>query len=196
MQSLSSFRKPPVAQSMGIELECVVERHSPINSGEYVGFFYATTDGTIEYDWSLERGIEFVSQPLPPKWLKKEIEKLSKRCSYTTNRSCGIHIHVSKKWLSVKKATAIAKFLEKREDAFFREMFGRNPNSYCERAFNPDSRYHALNFTNSKTIEFRMFRSGPPEWAKYCVDCVCYLIEHAFHLSVDGCFAFRDIYNV
>lgn len=195
MQSLSSFRKPPISKSMGIELECVMSDTSSVSYDQYVGFFYTTRDGSIRYNWRNEIPLEFVSMPLTPKWLKKEIDKLGKKYQWTANHSCGIHIHVSQKWLSGKKAQAIAKFLEKEGDEMFELLFGRRPNYYCKNTFSLIDRYHAINFTNKDTIEFRMFKSGSPEWAKYCVDCVCYLIEHAYHLNVDACLAFRDLYK-
>lgn len=192
MQSLSSFRIPPVTKSMGLEWEGILPERPPTS---YVGFFYVGSDGSIGCRWD-EIAVEFVSMPLTQKWLKKEIDKLFKKYPLTENASCGIHLHVSRLWLSQKKGKIIARFLENQADSFFDDMFGRKPGYYCNKAFSRTSRYHSVNFTNTNTIEFRMFRSGDNEWAKYCVDCVCYLIQNAYHLNVEACYAFRSLYNV
>jgi len=54
------------------------------------------------------------------------------------------------------------------------------------------ARYRAINTTNEKTIEFRMFRSGDVKWAQYCVKLVAYMVENAKHLNMDAFWAFVD----
>lgn len=195
MQSLYSFRKPPVNRTMGIEIECFY--NGDFERQLYYGFFYAGQDGSIDCNWG-QTGVEWVSQPLTKEWLKKEIDKLwFKYPGWKWNDTCGIHIHVSRKWLSDKKAKAIYKFLQNQSDVFFREIFGRSSNYYCRTTESYGStRYCTINSENTATIEFRMFRSGDANWAKYCVDCVEYMIQSAYHLSTDGCYAFRDLYKL
>lgn len=179
---------------MGIEIEGYVSHHLTPVSGTHEGFWYITYDGSIEPPYGYS-GREFISQPLMPQWLKKEIKKLYSKHTILSNRSCGIHIHVSRKWLSEKKAQAIYKFLsENKEHCAL--WFGREPNGYCDYERYGTTRYNAINNNNKATIEFRMFRSGNAEWATYCVDCVEYMINNAYRLNVDAFNAFRDCYDL
>jgi hypothetical protein len=197
MQSLSSFRKVVSNRSMGIEIECLLERFTSATdiaqTGNYLGFFYVTTDGSIDSDYD-HLGREFVSQPLPASWLRKEIQRLGKKVAWTDNPSCGIHIHVSKTWLSVKKAAKIQEFYTKLDNSNRHDLFGRASNYYC-RDGTAGGRYKAINTTNDKTIEFRMFSSGPVAWAQYCTHLVEYLINNANHLNVDAAYAASDMYR-
>lgn len=195
MQTLYNWRKPPHGKTMGIEIETCVGR---MNSGEYLGFFYVTTDGSIDCPYfSNKYGREFVSQPLSPEWLKREIDKLFKKMiDPEANDSCGVHIHVSKKWLTDKKAEAIYTFVKSLTETEFECLFGRRPNGYCRqvREYSGD-RYCAVNMSNSATQEFRMFKSGNAAWCKYCVDCATYMVENAYRLNKGAFFAFRDLYK-
>jgi len=110
MNTLGSVRTPPHNKTMGIEIECFISTNHDDVMGNFHGFFYAGRDGSLSSDNYVQMGVEFVSQPLTKDWMIKEIKKLYKKFPDTTvNRSCGIHIHVSKKWLSEKKAKAIQK---------------------------------------------------------------------------------------
>lgn len=139
---------------------------------------------------------EFVSQPLPPSWLVKEIKKLQKLCTWGTNSSCGIHIHVSRKWLSEKKAKKISEFYSSLTKEERKEFFGREDNSYCEAHWSSSSRYMAVNVTNKATIELRMFASGDANWACYCVKLAEYLIRNANHLNIAALSAFKEMHHV
>ena len=193
MQSLSKFREPPHNKTVGIEIECLVEV-GDVKYRQHYGFFYSTSDGSIEEGW-LKRGVEFVSQPLPVDMLCKQIDKLAKRFSWEHNSSCGIHVHVSREWLSLKKAKAIYNWLKTLRDVEFENLFGRKPNYYCKTSYElGSSRYLAVNIENKNTIEFRMFASGSADWAKYCVKMVEYLVVNANHLNLDAALAFKDLY--
>jgi len=191
MQTLYNWRKPPHGKTMGIEIEMV----SMKEWDGYMGFFYATYDGSIvARRYSGERANEFVSQPLSPEWLKREIDKLFKKMiDPDHNPSCGVHIHVSKAWCTPKKAQAIKKFVKELDVDEFADLFGRDPNGYCIQDTYDSDRYAAVNVTNEKTIEFRMFRSGDAAWCKYCVDCATYMVENAYRLNKDAFFAFKDL---
>jgi len=198
MQSLSSFRKPPIDKTVGIEIECFYSVFVTVERRQYSGFFYATSDGSINPDnWS-QTAIEWVSQPLTCEWLKKEIVKLEKKYgNWMWNESCGIHIHVSRKWLSEKKAGAIYAFIQSLSEDDYLHFFGRTTNNYCRTHYAlGHSRYSAVNIENKHTVEIRVFRSGDAAWAQYCVDCVKYMVDHAYHLNVEAFSAFRRLYNV
>jgi hypothetical protein len=187
MNSLSTFRKAPTNKAMGIE-------KYPLY-GEYYGFFYATEDASLDGGSYSIRGVELVSQPLSPNWLKKEIAKLGRKYTWSSNNTCGIHIHVSRKWLTEQKAQAIYKFLQEIDKNDFERLFGRTPNDYCRTYHGYGvSRYNAINNQPAATIEMRMFASGGPEWACYCVDMAKYLVEQWSTLNIDAALAFRALY--
>jgi len=200
MQSLSSFRTPDVDKTLGIELECVLEE--PFQAQRYIGFFYVTTDGSIMGRDGYGR--EFVSQPLPSKWLKKELDRLQKKIpQYSVNDSCGIHVHASRKWVTPKRLAALTQFFKDNIDGDDAQLlFGRRPNQYCRSLYQQhyNERYYCINSTNPKTVEFRMFASGSIMWAKYCVDMVEYLITNAYHLNPTALYAASDLlkkqYNI
>ncbi len=195
MNTLEQVRKPPTSKTMGIEIELIFPSYF---DKDWVGFFYAGHDGSIHPDHWGQRGYELVSQPLTYPWMMKEIGKLFKALpkEVTHNSSCGIHVHVSKKWCSVKKAGEIWNVLQSMDQSDVAYVFGRSSNAYCEINKNKlGSRYLAINTTNTPTVEFRMFRSGDGQWATYCIECTKYMVEHAHHLSIDGLLAFRDLYK-
>lgn len=199
MQSLSSFRKPDTNKTMGVEIEGYfhLDNDPYISARTYYGFFYATNDGSInppnDRDWVSR---ELVSQPLPRNWLKKEVNKLFKKIKLHSNESCGVHVHVSSKWLSEKKAHKIQAFYASLRPGEQELLFGRKSNLYCLTDINiTKTRYNAINATNANTIEFRMFKSGDASWVCYCLDMVDYLIRQANTLNIDTALAFRDDWN-
>lgn len=198
MQSLNKFRDAPVSRSVGIEIECLINNANySIKHDTFYGFFYTTADGSISAGWR-STGIEFVSQPLTVSWLCREIDRLNKKFKWESNSSCGIHVHVSRKWLTEKRAKTIYDWMCSLSWDEMEELFGRTPNTYCRvdsRRKLGSSRYMGINTTNKDTIEFRMFSSGDAKWARYCVKMVEYLIDNANHLNIEAALAFRDMYN-
>ncbi len=194
MNTLRNVRKAPVAKSMGIEIECILVKECV---SDWHGFFYKGYDGSInsKNNWRDEE-CEFVSQPLTYEWMHRELKKLYKTLDSHeayTNSSCGIHIHVSKLWCSDKKAKAIWEFIKTMPLVDFEDIFGRQPNHYCDVVGNWGDRYIAVNSQNKHTNEFRMFKSSNDvRWALYCVDCVKYMVENAYTLNLSAFSAFRD----
>lgn len=195
MNSLDNFRAPDTNKAMGIEIECTLGDEHYSKRHQHHGFFYATTDGSIDAWPSI--GVEFVSQPLSAAWLKKEINKLARKFTWETNPSCGVHIHVSRKWLSLEKARSINSFLYSLTNSDRIELFGRAENSYCRthETLDKEDRYRSINITNKATIEFRMFKSGDAAWCRYCVDMVEYLINNARTLNWDAVSAFKELHR-
>lgn len=192
MTTLHQTRKAPHEKTIGIEIECLVL--NPVARGCHDGFFFAGTDGSIMRYGEEGTPVEFVSQPLTPEWLKKEIYKLHRKYGISHNRSCGIHVHVSKGWCSTKRGLKIAKFLTMLRPEDMEYVFGRRPNDYCENTVARDAKYVAVNVSKTETVEFRSFCSGSAQWACYCVDLVCYLVRNHSTLNVDALMAFRDLY--
>lgn len=202
MESLSTFRKPPSNRTLGIEWEVFFEESVCPTRYHHMGFFYVTTDGSLS--WPRRRGEpyyqgrELVSQPLTAAWLLKELDRVSKKLPQVfVNDSCGIHIHVSRKWATAKKVDHLIHFLTTLSNDEHLEAFGREPNDYCRHMRNLHTttkcRYFALNTTRKDTVEFRVFRSGNVKWAQYCVKLVNYMMENANHLNKEAFFAFVDM---
>lgn len=179
MNNLPNPRKPTHNKTLGIEIECVIDREVADKiTTPYQGMFKVDTDGSIRAGYN-KRGKELVSQPLPVSWLKNEITKLYKKFKWEHNESCGIHVHVSRKWWSVKRAAKLASYLVSLSPADMKLLFGREPNAFCQNnGYRPNSRYNSINFTPDNTIEIRAFSSGDAEWAKYCVAFTDLLVRH------------------
>lgn len=205
-----SLRKPCTNKTLGIEIEMALAGPMVGTLHRYTGFFFHTSDGSINiptYRWSPS---EFVSQPLPAAMLKRAINKLYLKIgaptNFQTNRSCGIHVHVSRKWLGKKQASVLKEFIGGLSLFDFEFLFGREPNDYCEtremagRGWIDTNRYLCVNLTNKATVEFRMFKSGDANWAKYCVDMVTYMVENSRQINLDALYAFSDMkkkeYNI
>lgn len=191
MDSLNTTRKLATIYSMGIEWE-IANLPSYIKRDTYLGFFYVVTDTSIR-EGRFSR--EFVSQPLPPSWLHKEVDKLAKKIvGGESNPSCGIHVHINREWCPEKRATRIAKTLSTFHDAQMLLLFGRVPNRYCVNAPPRGSRYSQVNITNDKTIEFRGFASCDvgDSWIHWCIDFIQFLVRTKGRFTYADCTLFRN----
>ncbi len=199
MNSLNSFRKLVSNKSFGIEIECCVttEGDDIAQEHKHLGFFYVTQDWSIsrEFGSVFRHPKEFVSQPMPAEWLGKEIHKLwNKVGGWESNRTCGIHVHVNRKWCTTNKAKAIYAALQQLSGEQMRELFGRSPNRYCSISQKiTEGRYSSVNIQNTNTIEFRMFASGDHKWAAYCVNMTKFMVENYNTLNYEQLLAARDM---
>lgn len=208
--NLVGYRAPVSNRAIGIEIECLTWLRIPLRNTNFFGndllryhkhygFFYCKTDGSIDGAWENPDtlAVEWVSQPLTAEWLKKEIARHAQKFDWIVNDSCGIHLHVSREWLTRAKARKIYDFYNQLSEEDREYLFGRISNMYCLPS-EPDERlrYRAINLTNKATIEFRMFASGDWKWAQYCVDCVVYMIKHANQLNTEAMLAFRASYRL
>lgn len=130
---------------------------------------YLKGEAVVVYDGSLDAsGGEIVTIPLSParlgnvRWYKLLSELASLGCRSHDGSHCGLHVHVSRKYLSEDSWKRLHLFIVKYQ-GFFKAISRRdggrnNPYSYCE--FNRDRRnkYRAVNFLHDSTIEFRFFR--------------------------------------
>lgn len=186
-----TFRNPPHDRVFGVEIECFTES---MVSKKHHGFFYAGDDGSLRHH--MLYSVEFVSQPIPKEWLKREVYKLHRKFPWEHNDTCGVHVHVNSAWCTKKKAVKIQKFLTSVDDTTIQFLFGREPNRFCRNVATDLSRYTQVNLTNESTIEFRMFRSGDPAWVCYCLDMVEYLVKNYNRLNIDALTAFRMLHQV
>lgn len=174
--NLDLVRKPVHNKCFGIEIECyMLNDREPVailtSDNRYRGFWKIDYDGSIDPPSHRYCAIEFVSQPLPYKWLLKEIGKLSKKYGdWDVNNSCGIHIHVTKKAVSSKRIRELKQALCNMSKYDLTILFGRGNGPYSNARYTaPTERYGAINETREATYEFRMFASGDALWAQECL---------------------------
>jgi hypothetical protein len=127
----------------------------------------------MKRDGSLSNGMEIVTRPAPLKkqyalWNDFFSKKHAGMRSFDTE-TCGLHVHVGRSGIADAQHT-VAKavcFINSQANKLFVYLLaGRTANSYArikekklEDAYkNTGDRYEAINLTNQKTIEFRIFR--------------------------------------
>lgn len=156
----------------------------------------------FEHDGSLYRGFELISQPRTLASHKKynwqeifsHIIKQGGR-SHDTN-CCGLHVHINKAFLTATERRKLDLFLTNSKTVW-EKIARRKNNTYA--TFKPadtlcvehwqrlgrncGTRYRALNFENSNTIEFRLFK-GTLKYSTFLatleiVDAICRYIKQA-----------------
>lgn len=139
-------------------------------------------------DGSLDNGFEIVSAPATWSECVKRWEPLfePKRLPVTVKKSCGMHVHFSREAIQPKVLEHIVEFITlPKNRKFVVKIAGRNSPEYARLAKKDPScvhdvnewddywgrprrskkgeiefaRYEAVNLTNPKTIEFRLFAS-------------------------------------
>ena len=151
-----TLRKTVVPVSFGIEIEGrnYFLRENHLHS--HIGFFYVTTDASLDYNDS----IEVVSQPLPPKMLCRVLKSfLNKYGDIGYEDDAGIHIHVTRTKHTEKKLEELFYAIKNSSLAEQQNFFGRHKTYYAQTDSYiwKETRYSAVNWTNEKTIEIRLF---------------------------------------
>ena len=128
-------------------------------------FMYCKSDG------SLDEGVEIVTHPASLEYHKEiwpdlldKVRKLGGR-SHSTD-TCGLHVHFDKNYLNTGEQVKLGIFINFYDD-FVSKIARRGRSSWAkykskdtphnQMNINSD-RYEALNWQNSNTVEFRMFR--------------------------------------
>jgi hypothetical protein len=125
----------------------------------------------LKDDGSLSYGIEIATQPASMFEHKARLTRLfanlPRGLRSWRERSCGLHIHVSRSPLSELTIAKTVCFVNANHNRrFIRLIAGRESNSYCKietkklgsAAKYNDDRYEAINLQNDRTIEFRLFK--------------------------------------
>lgn len=148
-------------------------------------FIYFETDG------SLDNGYENITQPATLAYHESIADNYRKAFTYIRRgglrshqtKTCGMHVHFNRNFFTPDEEEACVARLLYMVENFWDEIaiFSRRSRSTIERWANKydkdvnsvakswkdgrlsDDRYHAVNLTNLKTIEFRMFR-GTLKW--------------------------------
>ena len=163
----------------GVELECEVESHKKEERGgkaqevvDLLGDF-----AIVKEDGSLSVGFEICTQPASLDEHKirwgKFFDNMPKNLISFNSRNCGLHVHCSKKPLSLLTIAKMVVFVNSETNQQFIETIaGRGSNTYCviskkkyahvlqmpQMIGRRDYRYEAINLVNQDTIEFRLFK--------------------------------------
>ena len=138
-----------------------------LNNGEFEKDYYFKEDSSLEY------GFETVSHPRTlSSWLE-EREKFEKWLSFAADNVLegrdGLHIHISRKGMTIPHMTRFSTFMSMYSEQA-RIIARRNStySTYREKPHNGRevkallrnrSRYEAVNWENSNTVELRIFRN-------------------------------------
>lgn len=157
-------------KSLCFGLEIEVEGEKPEIESEW---FYCKSDG------SLDSGFELVTHPLSYRWIrthKNEFQKLliklaKNGCRSYNTETCGIHIHVSKQYLTTLQIAKIVRFFSNNTQQILTlsQRAKVNLDRWASLSTQNDevlkyakngngSRYVAVNLQNYYTVEFRIFR--------------------------------------
>jgi len=156
---------------LGVELETEGDRHL---ADDVVDMSDDERLFLLEEDGSIHNGFELVTHPCTLAYHHKEFPWKKLTAYLIENRfkshdttTCGLHIHTNKNMLSETDQTKIGLFIGFNSEII--SKFGRRKyNNYCyekkikkgqmsDAKFSA-SRYEAVNFTNSSTVEFRFFK--------------------------------------
>lgn len=179
-----NFQKMPWENTvyLGCELEINTEDEAPRHAKAFVAFLKGIKQEKtffFKYDGSLSSGYEIVTHPCTLQAFHKKV-KIRKILAYlhksgaTSYESgeCGLHVHVSRDWLSMLDVAKLKLFMFRSKFQVQRfskrktyrycyvEEFGiRKLKDMLTGRYEQDGRYFALNSNSTKeTVEFRIFR--------------------------------------
>lgn len=128
----------------------------------------------FERDGSLENGFEMITQPMSLPALAETFkflenaEAIGGLRSHMT-RTCGLHVHVSKRGLSALQINKVVSFVnDPNHEWLIRAVARRYSTGFCaikakkmgHLHYRQDDRYEAVNLQGSRTIEFRIFKGS------------------------------------
>lgn len=172
--------------------------------------FYLKEDGSIP-----DYGFELVSHPITLKrhkeldWeiILKEMSNSGMKSHDLGESGCGLHVHVSRNYLTSYKWLLIDWFISKYQDKFeiiarrkethwarFKKSNGQNIKEVYGKS--SGTRYQAVNFENSNTVEFRLFR-GTLKYSTFMatLEIVDALVHWAAQLSISDILSTGDAFE-
>ena len=146
------YYRIPESLCLGIEVEFKKGDEAALDSAKGLALFKADSSC----------GVELVSVPLLPAEMLEFISGLEIG-HLEVNHKCGVHVHISRKYLSQSQIGGLVVFMNHPDNLWYVEtVAGRSPNNYCQ--FKPgksdtvsSDRYEMVNLTNTATIEVRIF---------------------------------------
>lgn len=176
MGSISQIRKPPHSHTFGMEVEGYpnVRGHPLWREGRMCGFWEPTYDGSIGV-----AGLEWVCQPMPYNMLIKQIKRLHQQIGgWKVDHRCGLHIHVSRGYWSMKRQQAFVDFMKTLNNSQTQELFGRMSNDYTDPHMGLNDKYRAINLLHDATYEFRMWAAGDLAWTLEALRRTRIIVQH------------------
>ena len=149
--------------------EAAYRIHEIVNpSGEYGERMFFENDG------SLNDGFEMITQPMSLPMMAKTFRFLENPDAIAglrshMTRTCGLHVHVSKRGLTNLQINKIVAFVnDPRHEWLIRAVARRYSTGFCNIKhkkmgslhWRQDDRYEAINIQPRHTIEFRIFRGS------------------------------------
>lgn len=161
-------------------------------------------------DGSLDRGIEIVTNPMTLDYFKEnefwqKVTEYARRADFTShdNRTCGLHIHVSRRALTEDVLDNLLFLNERfwsrwvqfsRRSAESMDRWAEKLTGYSEATVTKDNvkssgdyhRYNAINLDNNATVEFRIFKGTlAPNTVIASIELVDYMIDVAEEFAND-----------
>lgn len=172
--------------------------------------FYLKEDGSIP-----DYGFELVSHPITLKRHKElnwadvlhTMSNAGMKSHDLGEESCGLHVHVSRNYLSPYKWLLIDWFISKYQAQF--ELIARRKETHWARfkksngqnikevyGKSSGTRYQAVNFENTNTVEFRLFR-GTLKYSTFMatLEIVDALVHWAAQLSISDILSTGDAFE-
>ncbi|WOL31510.1 hypothetical protein [Microcoleus phage My-WqHQDG] len=131
-------------------------------SDESLSTAIASCEGRAIFKEDGSCGVELVSVPLVPSDMMGFIEGLE-IAHLKVNTSCGVHIHLSRKYLTQSQIGGLVVFMNHPTNLpYIEQVAGRLCNKYCKQVPGKvdtvsADRYEMVNLTNSTTVEVRIF---------------------------------------
>jgi len=169
---------------LGFEIEVEIEDHS--EACESIQALHESRLALACVDTSLDDGCEFISPPVSIKYAETYLDRLFEHINeeaFFTKSTCGMHIHVSRKYLSELQIGRIFTFIHHSRNRHFLEKIAGRPASTSYARFNTNikdaayrlrkenvakgredslqyynnDRRNAVNVWKGHTVEFRLF---------------------------------------
>lgn len=206
--------KPP--HYYGVELECELANQKKEERGlkaeevsKLLGDF-----AILKEDGSIRCGFEICTQPgsldeHKVRWEPFFTNLPKNLVSFNApNNNCGLHIHCSKKPLSLLTIAKIVVFVnDDKNQPFIEAIAGRKPNNYFQISkkkhstvhrignLSRNERYEAVNLVNKDTIEFRIFKGTLKRESFYKAIEFCDAIIHFCMMGNHGINYCRELNN-
>lgn len=200
---------------MGIELECEVIDQNRDERGfkaQEVIELFKSDFIVLKEDGSISCGFEICTQPATldqhKVLFKNFFDNLPKTLKSFNTSNCGLHVHCSKKPLSLLTIAKIVVFVnEDKNKSFIETIAGRKSNNYssiCKKEYNHvikrgtnnrNDRYEAVNLLNKDTIEFRIFKGTLKKESFYKALEFCDAIIRFCMVANNGISYCRDLNN-
>ena len=140
-------------------------------------------------DGSITDGLEIVTAPLTPTEISRIgwyglLRELSRAgCKSHESGRCGLHISISRKYLTDSNWIGLRSFIVKHK-AFFKSISRRDGNDYYCKYITETTKYSALNLSKLEVCEFRFFRGTlKPSSFVASLELVRALVEYARSLQ-------------